>query len=335
MMSAALSLEALQADRQFVQRQIEECPPDAWTTRLMWEDRLEDINEQISALEDTPSDLASVAIIFDGLPVIGARDIRLSFAADALHAYQAIVSTAYAARFSEALQERGTLRGLDRSRLFISDLARGSFGFILEELIVQQEMFPTILKDVVEESTGMLFALSNQNVDELTAFIESTHPRLVAAVQQFAKVLSDAKASARIVGNQNEVFLSVEGVEELASRLRDVIVTDETIHLDGVLLGILPESQKFELKPLDETLGVIDGPASGDLVQKYLNDDIFVSRILKKPVRAQIVQSRTYRNARQVREHSVLEFVEPLGNGHASAPMALPDVEPPRSPSHP
>src|SRR5437868_5554202 len=129
-MSIVLSLEALQADRQFVQRQIEGCPPDAWTTRLMWEDRLEDINEQIAALEGAPADLASVAIIFDGLPVIGARDIRLSFVADALGAYQAMISTIFAARLPGDLRDRGTLPGLDRSRLFISDLARGSVGFI-------------------------------------------------------------------------------------------------------------------------------------------------------------------------------------------------------------
>lgn len=326
-MSDALSLEALQADREYVQRQIEESPEDAWTTRLMWQDRLEDIDEQIAALEDAPSNLASVAVIFDGLPVIGARDIRLSFAADALSAYQSMVSTVYAARLSEALHDRGALRGLDHSRLFISDLARGSVGFILEELVVQQhEMFPTLLKDVVEDSTQLLSSLKYQEDDGFAAFVETTNPRLVAAVQQFAKVLAEAKASARIVGAQSEVFLSVEDVGELANQLRDVDVTTETIHVSGVLLGILPESHRFELKPLDDSLSVIDGPASDDLVQKYLADDTFVRQTLKKPVRAQIAQTRTYRNARQVREHLVLEFVEPLDGSEAPTPLPLPET---------
>jgi hypothetical protein len=334
-MSITLSLEALQADRQFVQRQIEECPPDAWTTRLMWEDRLEDIDEQIAALEGAPSDLASVAVIFDGLPVIGARDIRLGFAVDALDAYQAMISTAFAARLPGDLHDRGTLRGLDRSRLFINDLARGSVGFILEELVDQQyELLPTVLKEVVEESTDLLSSLAQQDDDDFAAFIATQHPRVVAAVQQFAKVLSDARASARIIGGQHEVFLSVEGVGELATRLREVQVTDETVQVNGILLGVLPESQRFELRPLEEGADVIVGPASHDLVQKYLNDDAFVRQTVKKPVRAQITRTTTFRNARQVREHSVLEYVEPLEGGDAPTPLLLPGTTPPASTSN-
>lgn len=89
MMPTLLSLEALESDRAYVVQQLQEAREDVWgTVRSMWENRLAEIDEQIAALNVRQSNFASVALVFDGSPVVGSGDIRLDFAASALDAYQ-------------------------------------------------------------------------------------------------------------------------------------------------------------------------------------------------------------------------------------------------------
>jgi hypothetical protein len=314
-MPTLLSIEALEADRRFVQHQVEEAEDDIWgTVRLMWQHRLQEIDEQIAVLSALRSDLASVAIFFDGLPVIGQSDIRLSFATKALSDYQDIVSTAYAARLVEALPTHGPLPGRDRSRLFIRDVARGSFGFILEEIAPEQrELLPSLLKEVVEESTSLISTLVSAEDETFETALELTQQRLIVAVTDFAKTLFDAKASTRIVADERQVTLSTEDVGRLSNRLAEITIQDIEEFVDGRLMGVLPDEHRFEFEFLDGDRGAITGSISEDLVQKYVADEEFRRRALVQPVRAMIKRTRTIRNNRQVREQFSLETVELLG----------------------
>ena len=98
-MPTLLSIEALKADRRYVERQLAEVGDNPWATaRHMWQTRLAEIDAQIAALSASSSNYASVALIFDGNPVIGSGDIRLDFTTDALDSYQKIISLALARR---------------------------------------------------------------------------------------------------------------------------------------------------------------------------------------------------------------------------------------------
>lgn len=310
-MPTLLSLEALEADRHYVQRQLNEIQPNPWgTAKLMWESRLADIDREIAALAASRSNYASVALIFDGLPVIGESNIRLDFATDALDEYQRLVTLALASRHSEESPHRGPISE-DRSRLFIRDLARGSVGFILEEIAPKQKvMFPTELKDAVEESTLLLATLSTATDEIFESTLETTPPKLVAAVQRFAKILYEAGASTRIVGDQHRLVLSADDVGHLSRRLNEVEVSEEVEPTDGILLGILPESRQFELKLQGDEAETIKGAISKELAFKYTADVAFKERLLLRPIRAQITFVRTTRNGKIVRERRVLESVE-------------------------
>lgn len=322
-MPTLLSIEALEADRRFVQRQAETAEDDVWgTIRLMWQHRLQEIDEQIATLTALRTDFASVAVFFDGLPVIGQSDIRLSFAAKALSDYQDIVATAYAARLVETLPSRGPLPGSDRSRLFIRDVARGSFGFILEEIAPEQrELLPSLLKEVIEESTGLIATLISAEDETFDSALESTQQRLIVAVTDFARTLFDAKASTRIIGDERQVALSVEDVGRLSNRLAEITIRDIDEFIDGRLMGVLPDEHRFEFEFLDGDRGAIAGSISEDLVQKYLADEEFRRRALVQPVRAMIRRTRTIRNNRQVREQFSLETIELLGDDGTPAPL--------------
>ncbi len=309
-MPVLLSIEALEADRRYVERQIAEAGDSPWgTARIMWQSRLADIDQRIAALSAGRSNYASVAVIFDGNPVIGSGDIRLDFTTEALDSYQKVVALALASHNGVELSERGRLPAGDQARLFIRDLVRGSMGFILEELPGQQhEMLPTQLKEAVEDTTQLIANLSAASDAEFEATLEGAQPRLVAAVQKFAKVLFDAGASTRIVGDEQRLDLSVDEVGRLSRRLGEVEVTEELVPVDGVLLGVLPEARKFELK-LPE--GTMEGAVSEDLAVKYTSDAAFKERLLLQPVRAQVKFVRTKRNGRLVKERRILEALEP------------------------
>lgn len=312
-MPTLLSIEALEADRRYVERQLTEADGSPWgTARLMWQSRLAEIDQQIAALAAGRSNYASVAVIFDGNPVIGSGDIRLDFTTEALESYQKVVALTLASRKGVEMSERGRLPAGDQARLFIRDLVRGSMGFILEELPPQQhEMLPTQLKEAVEDTTQLINTLSTATDDEFEVTLEATQPRLVTAVQKFAKVLYEAGASTRIVGDERRLALSTDDVGRLAKRLNEVEVTEDTTAVDGVLLGVLPDSREFELRPPGDDAVTIKGAISEDLALKYTADVAFKERLLLQPVRAQVKVIRTTRNGRLVRERRVLEAVEP------------------------
>lgn len=92
-MPILLSIEALEADKRYLERQIEAAAAaeNPWgTARLMWDNRLAAVNQRIAEVAGSASSYATVALIFDGNPVIGAGDIRLDFTTSALECYQKI-----------------------------------------------------------------------------------------------------------------------------------------------------------------------------------------------------------------------------------------------------
>ncbi len=321
-MPTLLAIESLEQDRIFVKQQLAKANDDTWgTAKLMWQSRLADIEVQINAMGSARSNFASVALIFDGNPVIGTSDIRLDFTTDALDNYQKIIAISLASKLSEALPERGPLPGTAQSRLYIRDVVRGSMGFILEEIAPEQSsLLPTALKQAVEDATQLITTLSSSSDPDFETALEVTQPRLVGAVQRFAKVLYEAGASAKIVGDEHRLALTIDQVGQLSRRLNEIEVTEETEGVDGVLLGVLPESHKFELKlPGDEDV-TLRGTVSDDLASKYTLDTAFKDQLLLKPVRAQIRTVRTVRSGKLVTEKKILEALEPAAvEGGASS----------------
>ncbi len=312
-MPTLLSLEALESDRMFVSRQCAGLTEasDPWgTARLMWQSRLAEIDERIAALSVQRSNYASVALVFNGAPVVGSEDIRLDFTTDVLDSYQRVVSSVVATRVSDtAVSRRGRLPGADRSRLYIRSLVRGSMGFILEELVPdQQDMLPTPLKGAVEDTTRLIGSLSEADDGAFATLLETTPPRTIGAVQKFAKVLRDAGASARLLGDESKLDLNAEKVGTLTSRLSEVVTEENREEIEGVFNGILSDSRLFEMAPSD----VIKGVTTEDLAERWSSDEQFRMDTLFKRIKARVVRYRTIRQGHVVREQLLLEAVEPV-----------------------
>lgn len=317
-MATLLTLEALEEDKRYAERQLTEASQDPWgTARILWENRLAEINRQIEEVGATRSNCASVALVFDGNPVIGSSDIKVDFSADVLTSFQKLV----AARLAEmdrqlsgeeaSLPRRGRLPGARNTNLFIRDLVRGSMGFILEEVPVQAEMLPTRLKNAVEDTTELLAKLNGASDDDFRRAVSETEPRVVQAIQKFTKVLFEAGASTRIAGDHHRLSLGIADVDRLSKRLSEVEISEETETVDGVLQGLLPDKLEFEFKISGEADIMLRGDVADDLAQKYVLDPEFVRRLLHKPGRARIKIIRTSRNGVVTKEQRIMEALEP------------------------
>lgn len=311
-MPSLLSIEALEADKIFAMRQLESLPTSPWgTARLMWEQRLSEINRQIDEARTSASKYASVALVFNGLPVVGQSDIRLDFSTEALSCYQKMIAASLAVLSDTQVAAKGKIKGANQSKLYIRDIVRGSMGFLLEELAPEQsDMFDTPLKSAVERTTLFLENLNTAQVQEFNLLIDEAAPRLVAAAQKFTKVLKDAGATAKIIGSQQRLSLNVEDINRLFDRFTDVEVTEEKTFIAGVLLGVLPDSHEFELQVLDQQ-DILSGATTDELVEKYMADQAFKERLLLKPVEALVRYTRTFRAGKLLREQVLLENLEP------------------------
>lgn len=317
-MATLLALEALEADKRFVERQLSEPNSDPWgTVRIMWQNRLADIQRQIDELNTNRTSYASVALVFGGNPVIGSSDIRVDFTADALSSFQKLVAVRLAERRRQStgerqeLPRRGKLPGGKNANLFIREVVRGSMGFILEEMPEQTELIATQLKEAVESTTELLRQLNEANDAQFQSMISSSEPRVVQAIQKFTEVLFESGASMKIAGDEKLVALSISDVDRLSKMLNAISVHEEFETLDGILQGLLPEKLEFEFKVAGDLGNTLRGDVSEELASKYTLDPEFVERLLQKPGRARIKVIRTSRNGVLAREQRVMEALEP------------------------
>lgn len=310
-MAALLNREALEEEIRFASAQLRDLTNDEWgTTRVMWENRLGDLRDQLSRLAGAPNAEASIALVFKGSPVIGEREIKLDFATQALDSYQKIVALSLASQQANNIELKGPVKSTDKSRLYIRDLVRGSMGFLLEERTPEQTpLFDTPLKRAVESASALFSALSSDDALVFESAVEGAQGRLLEAIQRFSKLLLNASATAELVDDSKRVDLSEQAIQVIVGRLSEIAVEEMPETIAGVLLGILPESHQFELyvPSLDQT---IKGSITDDLAIRYRNDATISGMALDQVV-AQITTVRTFRRGALVKEQRILEEVSP------------------------
>jgi hypothetical protein len=235
-------------------------PEDRLIERIGIEERLKQARERLAELESSPL-AQSLPITFRGAPVEGVRSIDAVFASTALKAFIEATDTVAASLTSDGLKGRGRLPGASRS-LRIVDTARGSFGFELELPPPVGNTAQMPLEGLGEEpdpyasaiaTTFKLIADATSSDEEgVSDLIAEIHPRAATKVHAFAKVLSDAGAgfAAEFEGRRVRLNEGAE-VQRVLDALRDEDIAERTDEQNGVLLGILPESRRFECRITD------------------------------------------------------------------------------------
>lgn len=222
-----------------------------------FEQKLEQLDQQIAELADNTEVFASAALFFGGPKVIGARGIDAEFAGDALHNFQELVTKRFARQEVGRLGARGPIAGKDDSRLMVTGVTRGSFGFVLEEVGAQHEAIRTQLSEVVEDVVDIIKDVAGPEEEPFLDAVGQMDGRLLGTTRSFFESLASGMATLRIVQGDREVLLSSEAIQRAKKRTEDLEISeDATIELEGVLF-VLPTKRQFEFTLIEsgETVG--------------------------------------------------------------------------------
>jgi len=229
--------------------------------------RKESIEQELNSLCATSEKKASIALFFGGKPVLGSRGISADFAGQVLDQFQGLVARTLAKAELGALGERGRIPMRNASELMVTEVARGSFGFVLDELTDQEEIDDTALKKMVEEVATVIERAASPNELDFEEVAESLDSRMLIALRDFFVTLDSAEATIRVVEDAADFTLDERSVHRARVRTESTSIDEADITVEGVLEGFLPEHRKFELR-VSET-EVLYGSASKEAADQY------------------------------------------------------------------
>lgn len=277
-------------------------------SRYGLEDQLHELKEALAKLEAMPPEtLAAAALFFGGRPVLGSQGIESGFAGSAVGQFQDLVSMVHA-HDTVGLAERGTVPRRSSSTLHITNIVRGSFGFLLEEVRPQLQMVDSSLKTAVDEATRLLMAFGEDDEEDFRSAVEEIDQRVLAASGEFFDLMRKSGATMRLVSGDTDRSFDSDLVARAVERARTTTVIDGDDIVRGQLAGVLPESHQFEFRAADER-GTIRGRVDRDLTPHQLG--LFNKEFVNTNSRAKFKVKRVLRNQSVVRERYILTGIEP------------------------
>jgi hypothetical protein len=226
-------------------------------------ERSDGLSLQLQQLEESPERVASVALFFGGRPVLGSRGVDAKFASDALESYQSLVAKHFASmEFDDALGARGRIRASSEAKLMVTDVARGSFGFLMEEAPEQSQIVETKVGEAIESLSAAMSKLSSTD-DDWSDAVGTLDQRVVSAVHRFFEVLDEADATVRIVEGAHDRLLSADDVKRARLRTENTSISEvETDFIEGQIVGFSSKVFEFAYSNGERVSGRIEnGPA--------------------------------------------------------------------------
>lgn len=240
--------------------------PVGW---LQFSTRRAELQEELRRELSAPATNANIALVFGGGPVFGARGILADFGGKAIDQFQALVSAQYAA-LDGPVGARGPLPQKEKAQLVVSDVARGSFGFVLEEANSNAEMIDTLVKIAVDKVANLLAHVSSPDEEPFEEATETLDQRVLTALRTFVGTVDDAGATLKVVENKTEFLLARERIALARERLTAIDMDEGSEEISGTLY-ILPDAHRFELHPKDGGNSV-RGSISADALAGILDE---------------------------------------------------------------
>ena len=251
----------------------EDDDPVGW---LQFSSRKADLETELARTEAAPETRAAVGLFFGGRPVLGSKGIAASFAGKAIDRYQDLLAKRYAALESGPLGDRGRIPTSSTSaQMLITEVARGSFGFVLEESSEASSLFDTSLKQVVDEISELIHRLSVVDEDGFESVVNTLDNRLLASIKEFFKTLDDAGATLKLIEGRKEYVLQREDVERARARVDSMEEIDEREQEVTGIVYLLPDSQRFELY-LPDTGTVRKGAVTADCLDELRGESVVI-----------------------------------------------------------
>jgi len=267
-MPRRLELEALEAELAALSMFLAEAKElNDPTGIIQYEQRKQELEEEIKLLLDVEQHHASLALYFGGKPVFGSRGIAADFAGHILENFQEIVSKQFAKAELGAIGERGRVPMKNVTTLMVTGVTQGSFGFLLDELSDQTQMFDTVLKDTVNDVLHIIesAAASDEIIFEEAA--ETIDPRTLLALRDFFIELDSGAATVRLVDDLRDFSLDEVAVHRARVRTEATQIEEDDIEITGILIGFLPEHRRFEIQMV--TGETIYGSATSESTEQF------------------------------------------------------------------
>lgn len=292
-----LELEVLLADRESVRSMLSTLSDRDPIGRISFSARLASIEEEIRRLQDQHDFVGSVALMFSGGPVYGSRSIDTIFSASVLKSFQDLVAKRISSEEFGALGTRGRIPERTASALSIRELVRGSVGFVLEETATNTALVDTPIKKAIDDVASVITQAAAESDDEFEESIETLDARMLVSLRDFFRALDDGGAAVRIVESDRDSTLDSQAVKRARSRVDSTEVQDtESEAVIGELLGLLPDSRRFEMR-LQETGEVIRGTVAVALATRWLEliempDEKLVGQVWRTKMKVREVRER-------------------------------------------
>jgi hypothetical protein len=231
--------------------------------------RLARLRAELEGL-DYPELTGSVALFFAGAPVVGSHGIRADFAGKAVEKFQDIVSKRFAASEVGDLGERGPVPLRANSELLLTNVARGSFGVVLEEADTNQPLTETQMKVVLDDVVQTIQTAAVEENEPFDTLLETIDHRYLRALGGFFELLDDQAATVRVVeGERDHQFTSLE-IHRARERTSATQIDERDDERLAGTLFLLPGPRRFELV-LDEGVS-ISGTVSREFANAHLED---------------------------------------------------------------
>ncbi|MGQ7939536.1 hypothetical protein [Paraburkholderia sp. D1E] len=237
-----------------------------------YEMRKADLEEKLSHIETKHDPHASLAVFFGGGPVQGSRGINADFAGGALEDVQELIKRCLATREIGPLAERGRVPLRGNAQMLVTDVARGSFGFLLEEADGDIPLIDTVLKDVVDEVAELVSRIASADEPAFVQATESLDGRILLSLRQFFRRLDEGEATVRFVEDDRDFLLDRSAVSRARNRTEAIDIDERGQEFEGTLF-LLPDSKRFELHTMVEGQHVtLSGPVSRDVLRQLAGE---------------------------------------------------------------
>jgi hypothetical protein len=208
--------------------------------------RKEAIEKKLRGMAGRVDRHAEFGVFFGGGPVQGSRGINADFAGKALDELQTLISKRYSDSEGR-LKQSGRLPLVNRSKMLVTNVVRGSVGFVLEEAGDTAELLNTPLREIVDEVSDILAkvgAADEAIFDEAAAALDQ---RVLASLKDFFVLLDDQKATLRVVNGDRDFLLDRPAVSLARTRVQEIEIEELGHELVGTLF-ILPTSKRFDFE---------------------------------------------------------------------------------------
>ena len=234
---------------------------------MQFASRMRSLEGELERLRGTPEANAEVAFYFTGDNVYGSHGVNAQLASGFIDAFQDLVTKQFASVENVGqLGARGPVPLRSLSELMVSDVTRGSFGFVLRE--VSEQMFPSALINVVDEATKLVVNLAAPQQQEFEDAVAEVDPRVLTAARRLFVTLDDAGAAVRIVEGERDEQISRADVTRGRRRTEQIEIREQPeVVIAGTLIGLLPMHRRFEFRRR-EAGDVISGKVSRDAARR-------------------------------------------------------------------